>query len=291
MAEITASLVKQLRDLTGASMGDCKKALAETQGDVQKGVDWLRAKNPKLKAEEAGAKQEGAVALAVDGTGKELAVVVATCQTDFAARSDNFKKLLGTIVKQVQQNKIKDASAAKADPVIAKELQEAAAITIRENIAIARAELKKLDGEGRIYAYVHHSGTVGVAVAAKASADVAKKPGFEALLKDVAMHATAHDPAPVAVDKTGIPQDLVDRERAVYLKQIDENPADQKKPQNIKEKMVDGRLRKFYEERALIEQKFVKDPEKSIGQVIEAASKELGGPISLAWFVRVAIGQ
>jgi elongation factor Ts len=287
---ITAAEVKTLRDKTQASMGDCKKALEAVGGDMEKAVDWLRAKNPKLKAEDAGAKVEGAIALQVSADAKGLAVVVATCQTDFAARSENFKKLVGTISKAVLEKKLASAEDAKKDPVVAKELQEAAAITIRENIAIARAEYKTID-EGRIASYVHFNGTVGVAVAAKCSPEVAKKAELEGLLRDIAMHATAHDPPPVAVDRNGVPADLVEREKQVYLKQIDENPADQKKPMNIKEKMIEGKLRRFYEERALVEQKFVKDQEKTVKQVVEAASKTLGGPIELAWFVRVAIGQ
>ena len=162
-------------------------------------------------------------------------------------------------------------------------------MTIRENLQLERAEFKALEGDGKIVTYVHHTGQVGVAVAAATSADAAKKPEFEALLRDVAMHATAHDPAPVAVDKDGVPADLVARERAVYLQAIDENPADAKKPANIKDKMVEGKMRRFYEERVLLDQKFVKDPETSIRQLIEKAGKAIGADVKLSWFSRLAI--
>lgn len=289
MAEITAALVKQLRDKTGAAMGDCKKALTETDGDIEKAVDVLRARGVKGSQLERAAA-EGAVAIEVGADGKGAALVVLQCETDFAARSDNFRKLLETVAKAVVEHRPPNAEAAKAVPAVARELQEAGAMTVRENIVVARAEWKTVPGDGRVVGYVHHNGTIGVAVAATCPPAVAAKAELEALLRDIAMHATAHDPPPVAVDREGIPADLVARERAVCLKQIDENPADAKKPENIKEKMLEGRMRRFYEERALLEQKFVKDPETSIKQLLERAGKELGGAIQLAWFQRLAVG-
>lgn len=291
MVEINAALVKQLRDMAnGAPMGKCKKALEENGGDLQKALDALRAANPAMKPNEDKKKAEGAVALQLAPDGKGVAAVMITCDTDFAARSENFKKLMNTVVSAVLQSKAKDAAATAELPSVKKEMQEAKAMTIRENLELARAEFRAVEGDGRANVYVHHNGTVGVAVGISCPADVAKKPALEALIRDICMHATAHDPAPIAVDKDGIPADLVAREKAVYLKQIDENPADAKKPQNIKEKMVEGRLRKFYEERALLEQKYVKDPESSIRQLLEKAGKDLGGQLKVSWFVRLSIG-
>jgi elongation factor Ts len=232
---------------------------------------------------------EGMVALQVSPDGKGLAFVKVLCETDFAARSDNFKKLVDVLVKEIAGSKVKDVEAAKALPAVKKELQEAGAMTIRENLQLDRAEYRTLEGDGKIVTYVHHTGQVGVAVAGRTTGAIASKPELEQLLRDVAMHATAHDPAPVAVDKDGVPADLVARERAIYLKAIDENPADAKKPENIKEKMVEGKMRRFYEERVLLDQKFVKDPETSIRQLIEKTGKSLGGDIQLAWFVRAAV--
>lgn len=288
MAEITAALVKTLRDKTGAPMGKCKQALEKTEGDVEKAVDHLRSLGVKPAGEENKAA-EGMVAMAIAPDGKGLASVKILCETDFAARSENFKKLVDVILSEVLKNKSKNVDAARELPNVKKEMQEAGAMTIRENLQLDRAEFKALEGEGKIVTYVHHTGQVGVAVAALTTAAVATKPEFEALLRDVAMHATAHDPAPVAVDKDGVPADLVARERAVYLQAIDENPADAKKPANIKEKMVEGKMRRFYEERVLLEQKFVKDPETSIRQLVEKAGKAAGGDIKLAWFARLAV--
>jgi elongation factor Ts len=291
MAEINAALVKQLRDMAnGAPMGKCKKALEENGGDLQKALDALRAANPTMKPNEDKKKAEGGVGMTLAPDGKGVAAVMIECDTDFAARSENFQKLMKTVLAGVLQSKAKDAEAAKALPAVKKELQEATAMTIRENLVLARAEFKQVEGDGRCNIYVHHNGTVGVAVGVSAPAAVAQKPELAALLRDICMHATAHDPAPMAIDKDGIPADLVAREKAVYLKQIDENPADAKKPQNIKEKMVEGRLRKFYEERALLEQKFVKDQELSIRALLDKAGKDLGGALKIQWFIRLAVG-
>ena len=288
MTQISAALVKQLRDKTGAGMGDCKKALMETDGDVEAAVDVLRSKGLKAsKAAEATA--EGAVSLKVSDDAKAIALVELRCQTDFAARSDNFSKLMDVVSAAVVEHKVGDPEAAKELAPVKEGLQEATAITIRENINVTRAEYKTLEGEGRIGAYVHHNGTIGAAVAinAPAGADADK---LDALAREIGMHVTAHDPSPVGLDRDSIPEDLVAREKAIYLKAMEDDPKDAKKPQNIKEKIVEGKLRKFFEERALLEQKFVKNPDQSIRELLAATGKDLGGDVSIAWFERLAVG-
>lgn len=289
MAKISAALVKQLRDKTGAGMGDCKKALVETDGDVEAAVDVLRSKGVKasqLTRETA----EGAVRFTLADDAKSVAVVELRCETDFAARNDNFVKLLDTISGIVMEQAPESVEAAREVPAVKDGIQDAAAVTIRENIQLYSAEKKVLEGEGKIGTYVHHNGKVGVAVGLNASSDVAGKEGFDELLKDLCMHATAHMPPPAGVDRDSISGDLVERERAVALKTIDEDPKMSSKPDEIKQKMVDGKLRKFFEERALLDQKFVKDPNLSIGKLVEAKGKELGGDIKIAWFVRQQVG-
>ena len=287
--KISAAMVKELRDKTGAVMGACKKALVETEGDLEQAVDVLRLKGVKPD-QAARATAEGAVSLKVSDDGKSVAVVELRCETDFAARNDNFLALLGTISDTVLSKKLADTASAKAEESISAGVQEAAAVTIRENIVLGFASHRTLDGEGKIGTYVHHNGKIGVAIALNTTAEVAAKPELDQLLKDLAMHATAHHPAPVSVDKDGVPAEHVAREKALALKVIDEDPKLASKPQNIKEKMVDGKLRKFFEERALLEQKFVKDPSSKISDLLAKASKELGGEISCAWFVRQAVG-
>jgi len=289
MAQITASLVKELRQKTGAGMGDCKKALIETDGDVEKAVDVLRAKG--VKASQAMRDTgEGAVLLKPSEDGKAVAIVELGCETDFAARNENFQALLKTVADTVLAEQCKDVEAAKAHSAVAEGLQEAAAITIRENIQLKRAEYRALDGEGKVGTYVHHNGRVGVAIALNTPAGALGKPALDELLKDLAMHTTAHVPNPVAIDKDSIPDELVAREKAIALRAIDESPKDADKPQNIKEKMVEGKLRKFFEERALLEQKFVRDPNVKISDLLAQKGKELGGDLAVAWFTRVEIG-
>lgn len=290
MANISATLVKQLRDKTGAGMGDCKKALIETDGDLEKAVDVLRAKG--VKAEQLTRETaEGAIRLAPSADSKAVAVVELRCETDFAARNDNFVKLLDTIASAVHEQNPATVEAAREIPAVKSGLQEAAAVTIRENIQLHTAQLRKLEGEGKVGTYVHHNGKVGVAIGLNAPDAITGKAGFDELLKDLCMHATAHQPAPVGVDRDSIPSDLVERERTVALKIIDEDPKMADKPDDIKSKMVDGKLRKFFEERALLDQKFVKDPNLSIAKLLEAKGKELGGEIKIAWFARQQVGE
>jgi len=290
MADINAKLVKQLRDRTGAGMGACKKALVENGGDVDKAEDAMRAAGVKPDQLDRKAT-EGAVSLAISGDGKGVAIVEMRCETDFAAKSDNFTKLLAAITGTVLDKKPKGVAEAQAIDSIEKGIQEAAAMTIRENVQLSRADYKTLDGDGRIGIYVHHNKQIGVAIGLNTPPSAADKDEVSQLLKDLAMHATAHHPAPVAVDKESVPQDLVAREKAVALKTISEDPKNASKPDDIKEKMVDGKLRKFFEERALLEQKFVKDPNLKISELLQKASKALGGEVSVAWFVRVAVGD
>jgi elongation factor Ts len=289
MAKISAALVKQLRDKTGAGMGDCKKALVETEGDVEAAVDVLRSKGIKasqLTRETA----EGAIRLHVADDAKSVAVVELRCETDFAARNDNFLKLLDLIAGAVHESAPANLDAAKEIPAIKDGIQDAAAVTIRENIQLYSAERRVLEGEGKIGSYVHHNGKVGVAVALNANASVMGQDGFDELLKDLCMHATAHQPPPAGIDRDSICPDLIERERAVALRTIEEDPKMSSKPDEIKQKMVDGKLRKFSEDRPPLDQKFVKDPSLSITKLIDAKAKQLGGDIKIAWFVRQQVG-
>jgi len=289
MANINAALVKQLRDKTGAAMGACKKALVESDGDIDKAVDILRAKG--IKPDQASRDaSEGAILLKTAADGKGVAIVELRCETDFAAKSENFQKLLNEIADAVLEHKTANVDEAKAIEGVSAGLQEAGAVTIRENVVLGRAEYRSLEGEGKIGTYTHHNGKVGVAIAVNASSDVYGKGEFDVLLKDLAMHATAHVPNPVAVDKDSVPEDLVAREKAVALQTIDQDPKLSSKPDEIKEKMVQGKLRKFFEERALLEQKFVKDPSQKVSDLLNKHAKELGGDIKIAWFVRQAVG-
>jgi elongation factor Ts len=289
MADINAALVKKLRDMTGAGMGACKKALVASEGDLEKAADLLRAQGVKADQLERDAS-EGAILLKTADDGKGVAIVELRCETDFAAKSENFQKLLKAVADAVLEHKTTNAADTKAIAVVSSGLQEAGAVTIRENVVLAQAEYRALDGEGKIGTYTHHNGKVGVAIAVNTSSAVCGKGELDALLRDLAMHATAHVPNPVAVDKDSVPVDLVEREKKVALQTIDQDPKLSDKSDEIKQKMVDGKLRKFFEERALLEQKFVKDPSQTVNDLLTKHAKQLGGEIKVAWFVRQAVG-
>ncbi len=289
MAEITAALVKELREKTGAGMMDCKKALAENDGDVEASVDWLRTKGLAAAAKKAGrVASEGLVAIAVDG-GKG-ALVEVNSETDFVSRNDQFQ----AFVKQVA------ALALEADgdvdqllgldfPGEGRTVQEQLThmiATIGENMSIRRCANLTV-GEGALATYVHNAmaggiGKIAVLVGLESGAD---KAGLEAFGKQVAMHVAAAKPQ--AVSRDDLDPMVLDRERAVLSEQARESG----KPEEIIEKMVEGRLRKFYEEVCLMDQTFVIDGESKVSAAVEAAGKDLGSAISVNGFKLFVLGE
>jgi elongation factor Ts len=289
MAEITAALVKQLREKTGAGMMDCKKALSETDGDIEGATDWLRTKGLAAAAKKAGrVAAEGLVGVAVEGsTGS---VVEVNSETDFVARNDQFQDF----VRNVSEIGLKaggDIEALKAADYpgsgrsVGDELTEMIA-TIGENMGLRRAAALSAEG-GVLASYVHSAaapglGKIGVLVALKSDGDAAK---LEAFGKQLAMHIAATSPQSVAT--ADLDPAVVEREREVLKEQAIESG----KPPEIAEKMVEGRLRKFYEEVVLLEQTFVIDNETKISKAVEAAGKDAGAPVEVMGFVRFALGE
>ncbi|MEO0034678.1 MAG: hypothetical protein RLZZ501_701 [Pseudomonadota bacterium] len=289
MAEITASLVKELREKTGAGMMDCKKALNETAGDLEAAIDWLRKKGLAAAAKKAGrVAAEGLVGLAAEGT--RGVVVEVNAETDFVARNDQFQSLV-TGVAQValavgdDVEAIKAAAFPGADKNVGEQLTSLIA-TIGENMNLRRAVRLEV-AEGVVASYVHTQvapglGKIGCLVALESSADAAK---LAELGRQIAMHVAAANPQfldPSVVDTTAL-----DRERSVLTEQAQASG----KPANVIEKMVEGRIRKYYEEVCLSEQVFVIDQESKISKLIEAKGKEFGAPIKLAGFARFALGE
>ncbi len=288
MAAITASLVKDLREKTGAGMMDCKKALTETDGDLEAAVDWLRAKGLAAAQKKAGrVAAEGLVAVAVAG-GKG-AVVELNSETDFVARNDDFQALVGEVAElglaaDGDMDKLR-ATKTGSGKTVDEALQEAIA-TIGENMNLRRYEQVSVD-QGAVVSYVHSAtkpgmGRIGVLVALEstASPDLLADIG-----KQVAMHVAAA--APKAASRDSIDPADVAREREVLIAQAKESG----RPDNIIEKMVEGRMRKFYEESVLVEQAFVIDPDKTVGKAVEEAGKAAGAPIAVKGFVRLALGE
>jgi elongation factor Ts len=286
VAEIAANDVKALRDKTGAGMMDCKRALADAGGDVAKAGELLRerglAKAVKRQGREA---HEGTIGMAFAGGAGAL--VELRCETDFVAKTPVFQALAGELAgAAAQQASLADVPALLQAKLGAEKVEEriqAAAGRLGENVVLERVARVAVDGEGRVGGYVHAGGKLGVLVALRTPlAD-----GVDALAKDLAMHVAAADPTPVAVDRDGVPAALLERERALYRRQAEQEG----KPPNVIERIVEGRVAKFYKEACLLEQPFVKDPERSVRQVVGEAARKLGSPVDVVGFVRFKLGE
>jgi len=287
MANITASMVKDLRDKTGAGMMDCKAALSETDGDMEAAIDWLRKKGISKAAKKAGrAAAEGLVGVAV---GKNAgALVEVNAETDFVARNEEFK----SFVKSAADLALKEGgdlekllAAKHGNSNVQQTLTELVA-KIGENMSVRRTVALSVD-PGVVAAYVHNAaspelGKIGVLVALKSTADQAK---LSALAKQLAMHVAAA--SPLAITPEHLSKDVVERERNVQWELAKRSG----KPDNVIEKMMEGRMRKFYEDTVLLFQTFVIDGETQVAKVIEKASKELGAPITIEGFVRFQVGE
>jgi elongation factor Ts len=290
MAEITAALVKDLREKTGVGMMDCKKALAENNGDLEASVDWLRAKGLSKAAKKADrAAAEGVVAAAVSGNAG--AVIELNSETDFVARNADFQKAASSYAKLALS--AADHNALLTAKTGAGSVQDEVTnliATIGENITLRRSA-KIAVGDGVVVSYVHNAitdgvGRIGVLVAIESTGE---KAALEKFGKGVAMHIAASNP--LALTEGDIPADRVDREKAVLVEQIKEDPKAQGKPDQVIEKMLEGRLRKFFEESVLLKQAFVMNPEQTVEAAAAEAAKAAGAPVSVKAFVRFAVGE
>lgn len=288
MAEVTASMVKDLRDKSGAGMMDCKKALAETSGDMEAAVDWLRTKGLATASKKSSrTAAEGLVGVAVNGT--TGTAVEVNSETDFVAKNDQFQDFVRTVTQlAIETGDDVEALAAAAYPsggTVADALTTNIA-TIGENQTLRRARRLSVT-EGAVVPYVHNAaapglGKIGVLVALESSAPADK---LEALGKQLAMHVAAA--FPLALDESGIDADVIARERAI----AQEKAAESGKPAEVVAKMVDGAVAKFVKENALLNQLFVMDGKTKIADVVAAAAKEAGAPIVLKDYVRFQLGE
>ncbi|MGI9451361.1 MAG: translation elongation factor Ts [Geminicoccaceae bacterium] len=289
MGQVTAALVKQLRDKTGAGMMDCKKALSENEADIEAATDWLRKKGLAAAAKKAGRlASEGLIGVQIEAS--RGAMIEINSETDFVARNEDFQKLVRSVAALAPEaNGDADRLQAMQIPAtgrtVADEITRAIA-TIGENISFRRTGAVDVD-EGVIGSYVHSQlspglGKIGVLVGLKSAGDQAE---LEALGKQLAMHVAASKPEAVSIERLD-PQ-TVARERAIYADQARASG----KPENIVEKMVDGRMRKFYEEQVLLEQVFVVDTDLRVKQAIERVAEKIGSPIVVSDFLRFALGE
>ncbi len=288
MAEITAATVKELRERTGAGMMDCKKALAETGGEMEAAIDWLRAKGLSAAAKKAGrTAAEGLVGVAVEG--HRGAIVEVNSETDFVAKNELFQEFVRNVAKlALEHGTDVEALGAVKYPgggTVAERLTENIA-KIGENQSLRRAAVLEVN-EGAVVSYVHNAvtpglGKIGVLVALESSAPAET---LQMLGKQIAMHvAAAH---PLALSAEDLPADLVERERAIAMEKAKESG----KPQNIIEKMVEGGLAKFRKEHALLTQLFVIDNKTPVAEVVASASRDAGTGIELKGFARFQLGE
>ncbi len=289
MTTITASMVKELREKTGAGMMDCKSALTENDGSMEAAVDWLRTKGLAKAAKKAGrVAAEGLVG--VSAYGNTAAVVEVNSETDFVARNENFQKMVGEISALALEtggdlDALLSAQYPGAGKSVADHVSEMVG-TIGENMTVRRADAVNVS-EGVVATYIHTQaapgmGKIGVLVGIESGADA---DALNAFGRQIAMHVAAANPLAVTPDE--LDQDLVARERAILVDQARESG----KPEEVVQKMVDGRMRKFFEESVLLSQTFVIDGENTVEKAIKIKGDELGAPIKVTRFVRFALGE
>ena len=293
MAEITATMVKDLRETTGAGMMDCKKALQETAGDAQAAIDWLRTKGLAKAAKKADrVAAEGAIALALreDGAGMSGALIELNAETDFVARNEVFQgaaRKIAAVALDVADVEALRAAAIEGAANVG-ELIATLVATIGENMMLRRSAGFSVS-QGAVAGYIHGAiagapdlGRIGVMVAVEGAGDQAT---LKELARNIALHAAATNPLSLS------PNDLdpanVEKERAILTEQA----AESGKPPNVVEKVVEGRIRKWMEEVVLLKQAYVKNPDQTIEQLVAETAKSLGSPIKVVAFARLALGE
>lgn len=287
---ITAEMVKTLREKTGAGMMDCKKALSECAGEEEKAIAWLREKGLSKAAKKAGrATSEGLSVALIEG--KAAVLVEVLCETDFVARSDKFQDFAKNLAKQVLEKNPADVDALAAQPFVGAEgrtvteaLTDLIAI-LGENMQLGRFKRFELPGEGGFGTYVHSNNKLGVLVEFAAPAAAAAAPEFAEMAKNVAMQIAAANPMCLTSD--AIPAEVIEKEKAIYKAQA----MAEGKPENIAEKMVTGRMQKFFKDVCLLEQPYIKDDSKSVKGLVAETGKALGAAIEVTRFVRLSLGE
>jgi elongation factor Ts len=271
---ITASMVKELRERTGAGMMDCKKTLTETNGDMDAAIDVMRKSGAAKADKKAGrVAADGKVVITVSDDGKDASIVEVNCETDFVAKDENFTNFVTAVGARVLADKPADVDALSAMPLesgeTVEEVRANLVAKIGENMKVRRFEIVSSDA-GEVFAY-SHGVRIGVAVAMTG--------GDEALGKDVAMHIAAS--RPVCVTEDDVSAETIEKEKAILIAQAQESG----KPPEIIEKMIVGRMRKYLAEITLVGQPFVKDPDQTVGQLLKAAGAEVTG------FIRYEVGE
>jgi elongation factor Ts len=288
MTEISAAMVVKLRKMSGQGMMDCKQALAESNGDFEKAIDILRKKGLATLAKRAERDTtEGLVVGKASEDGKVAAMATLCCETDFVTKSDDFAAAAAVLgdyalacsADEGVENVLGTAVAGKKLSDIVTEIVSKTG----EKVAVGDFAKYKLEGPGLISTYIHFNGKVGTMVQIETSDEKTAAGGtMKQTAADIAMHITATKP--LSLDKSGVSAETIEREKAIFAEQIKNKPA------NIIDKIVEGKMKKFFAENCLVEQQFVKDDSKTVAQVLEEAAKGAGGTARIKRFVRFEIG-
>lgn len=287
---INASLVKELREKTGVAMMECKNALKETEGDIDAAIKILRERG-EAKAEKKASRDanEGIIVAALADSGKSGVLVEINCETDFVAKNGNFQAFVGEVAATVLASDVNDLEAAKALPKGDGTLEgfiTTKVLEMGENLQFRRFERLSLNGEGGVASYIHLGGKVGVLIEVSAEkGETASSDVFKDLVKDLTLHIAATSPA--GLKREDIPAELIESEKDIFRKQMEGAG----KPADILEKIIEGKLGKFYSERCLLEQGFVKDPDTTVKSLLELKSKELGDTVTVNNFFRFGLGE
>lgn len=291
MAEITVELIKTLRDKTNAGMMDCKAALSEAGGDLAEAETILRKKGIADAEKKAGrAAKEGVIASRIVDGEKTGILVEVNCETDFVAKNENFTSFVEEIIDHIAGSESVDSVEAllaqpfSGDADTLEEFIKAKVGQLGENMGLARFAKFELSGEGAVASYIHMAGRVGVLLeVATGKAETAKSEGFQALVKDITLQIAAAQP--ICITREEVPEALVENEKDIFREQMKDKPAE------IIEKIIGGKMGKFYSTNCLLEQAFIKDGDKSIQDLIDGVAKETGDEIKIAHFARFAVGE
>ena len=273
---IDAQLVKTLREKTNAGLMECKRALAETNGDLEAAIDVLRKKGAASAAKKADRDaKEGVIAQVILPGAKVGVLVEINCETDFVAKNDGFRAFTEEVARKIA-----------TEPGVDLEADRVAAVQkIGENVQIRRSERVEVTGPGAVAAYIHTGGKVGVIVeVGAAKEETSATEDFKQLVRDITLQIAAANP--ISVDRSSVPAATVDRERAIYKDQVPPG-----KPANIIEKIIDGKMDKFFSGVCLVDQAFIKNPDQTVAQLIADKSKALGDTLTIRRFIRYMVGE
>lgn len=289
MAEITAAIVKQLRDKTNAGMMDCKKALAECNGNIDDAVKYLREKGiSKAEAKADRAANQGIITARVTECGCDGILIEVNCETDFVSKNDNFQGFVAKLADTLAASKattLEEALAVEIDDTTVDNYVKTKVIELGENMMLRRFARLSVANEGIIADYIHMGGKVGVLLnVATGKEETTKADSFKTLVKDITLHIAAS--APRSLSSDDLDPAIIAEEKEIYRAQLIE----QGKPESLLDKILPGKMKAFYAQACLLDQGFVKDPSQSVAATIDAVAKELGDQITVVAFTRFQLG-